>query len=197
MQESEVFFLSEAKEGRKVRYTKKVLRDSLVELLQSYPINKITVKMISEQADVNRGTFYAYYRDAYDLLEATENEMFDAILANISTYTPENYREMMTRIFDEIEKNRELYRVLFGENGDKVFVKRILYIAHDRTIEEWEKAYTGVEPHMFEMAYNYLISGSMGVLSDWIKDSMGMSTPQMVDFLVNFWYYGLETFKMS
>ena len=187
--------MAEKKESRKVRYTKMVIRDSLLELMQTYPINKITVKMISEQADVNRGTFYAYYHDAYDLLEATENELYDAIFASITEYVSDDYKMMMLHIFAEMEKNHELCRVLFSENGDKAFLKRILYIAHDQTIEEWQRTFTGITLSMFELAYNYLITGSVSVLAEWIKESNGMSPEQLVTFLTSFWYNGINAFN--
>ena len=46
----------------RVRYTQKVLKDSLLQLLEKKPINKITVKEVCELAELNRATFYAHYR---------------------------------------------------------------------------------------------------------------------------------------
>ncbi len=59
----------------RVRYTQKVLKDSLLQLLEKKPINKITVKEVCELAELNRATFYAHYTDCFDLLESIENEM--------------------------------------------------------------------------------------------------------------------------
>ena len=72
------------KQDRRVRYTKMVLRDSLLELMQTAPINKITVKDICERADVNRGTFYLHYQDPYDLMHQIENELIDEFRATLS-----------------------------------------------------------------------------------------------------------------
>jgi AcrR family transcriptional regulator len=65
---------NEIKMSRKTRYTRKALRDSLVELMKDKPITKITIKELCENADVNRTTFYAHYRDQYDLLQQIEEE---------------------------------------------------------------------------------------------------------------------------
>ena len=62
------------KENRKTRYTKMVLQNSLFELMEKKPIEKITIKELCENADINRTTFYAHYSDQYDLLAKIENE---------------------------------------------------------------------------------------------------------------------------
>lgn len=58
------------KTDARVRYTQKVLKDSLLRLLEKKPINKITVKEVCELAELNRATFYAHYTDCFALLES-------------------------------------------------------------------------------------------------------------------------------
>ena len=62
---------------RRVRRTKKLLKESLATLLLEKKLNDITVKEIVELADINRGTFYLHYRDVYDMLSKIENEILD------------------------------------------------------------------------------------------------------------------------
>ena len=58
------------KEDLRVYRTKKLLRDSILELAihQSKKLADITVQEICDQALVHRTTFYRYYKDKYDLL---------------------------------------------------------------------------------------------------------------------------------
>ena len=73
------------KEDRRVRRTKKLLTQALTQLLQEKQINEITVKELTDLADMNRGTFYLYYKDIFDMLEKlsekgsqlTLRELFD------------------------------------------------------------------------------------------------------------------------
>jgi AcrR family transcriptional regulator len=66
--------MTSEKLDRRVKYTKKVLKESLVEILEKKNIDKITIKEICEKADINRSTFYTHYYDQYDLLHQIENE---------------------------------------------------------------------------------------------------------------------------
>jgi AcrR family transcriptional regulator len=60
------------KEDRRVRRTKKLLTQALTELMQQKQVKEITVKELTDLADMNRGTFYLYYKDIYDMLESIE-----------------------------------------------------------------------------------------------------------------------------
>ena len=59
--------MEQKRDDRRTQYSKRVIKESLFQLMQEKPINKITVKELCERADVNRSTFYAYYTDIYDL----------------------------------------------------------------------------------------------------------------------------------
>lgn len=44
--------------------------------MKEKPIKDISVKELTDLADINRGTFYLHYRDIYDMLEQLEDEWF-------------------------------------------------------------------------------------------------------------------------
>ena len=49
---------------RRKKYTRKVLKESLIALLaDDKPISAVTVKEICERADINRSTFYMHFSD--------------------------------------------------------------------------------------------------------------------------------------
>ena len=59
---------------RRVQYTKKVIVDTFLNLLEEKDISKITVTEICKIADINRATFYRYYLDVYDLKDKIEDD---------------------------------------------------------------------------------------------------------------------------
>ena len=67
------------KVDRRVKYTIEMLKGALVEAMQKEHISKISVKSLCELADINRSTFYAHFRDQYDLLHHIEQEVLDNI----------------------------------------------------------------------------------------------------------------------
>lgn len=124
---------------RRVKYTKMVLRESLIKLLQTKPISRITVKELCELADINRATFYTHYTDQFDLLR----KISDELIADITSYLDSGLKadetgllEMLTMIFEYIDKNSELCRVLLGMNVDIDFQTYVMQIIKDRIVLE-------------------------------------------------------------
>ena len=64
---------------RRVKYTRMVIKESFIDLLEKKDISRITIKEICENADINRATFYAHYSDQYELLRKIEDEFLDNI----------------------------------------------------------------------------------------------------------------------
>ena len=62
-------------EDRRIRKSKKALQEALIRLLSKKSIGEITIKELTDEADVHRGTFYHHYADAMDLKVQTEREI--------------------------------------------------------------------------------------------------------------------------
>ena len=62
---------------QRIKLTKKLLKNALVEILLIKPIQKVTIKEICETADVNRTTFYKYYSNEYTLLKEIEQDFIE------------------------------------------------------------------------------------------------------------------------
>ncbi|NFN85851.1 TetR family transcriptional regulator [Clostridium sporogenes] len=61
------------------QYTKKMIREVFIKMLNERPLNKITVKDIATSCEINRNTFYYYYTDIYALL----SEIFQTELQTV------------------------------------------------------------------------------------------------------------------
>ena len=104
---------------RRVRYTKMVLRQSILELLKEKPLNKLTVTDICARADVNRNTFYTHYSSPLELLKSIADELLaDLTDAVNSCEDCSDHSVMLNRICFVIYENSDICTVLFSENGD-------------------------------------------------------------------------------
>ena len=55
------------------------LKDAFWKLYTEKSIEKISIKEITDLAGYNRGTFYLYYKDVYDIFSQIEDELLDKI----------------------------------------------------------------------------------------------------------------------
>ena len=173
------------KENRRVSYTRMALRESLLSLLQEYPINKITVSRVCEQADVNRTTFYLYYKDVYDLLEKIEDELYGELGREIekSGDMLPNI-DVLRRIYEIIYKNRDICRVILGKFGDKDFLRKVGSIHRERMLQEWKKLSGNVDETLLEYLHSFSAYTNIGIMERWISKDF-QETPEQLAQLVS------------
>jgi AcrR family transcriptional regulator len=157
-----------AKTDARVRYTHKVIKDSLLKLLAEKPIKEITVKEICELAEINRATFYTHYHDPYDLLEQIENELFEDISSRV-TLRPEDSPNIIRELIPVIEKNIDFARVLFSENGDKMFLRRIMDMGREKQLAAFRDRYPQASELQLNYMYEFIVSGSIAVAGYWVR----------------------------
>ena len=185
------------KTDRRIKYTKMVLKQGLVNLLKIKPISKITVKEICEESDINRATFYTHYTDQFDLLKQIEKELVVDINNYLDNYSfNDNVSEahqMLCQIFEYIIENNELCSVLLGDNGDQAFLMDIMLIVQRQCMLEWTTKRT-IKKVDAEYIYSFITIGSIGLIQKWLRDGMKKSSNEMAEFLTKLVNQGLSGF---
>ncbi len=159
----------------RVRYTKKVLRDSLLGLLETRSIQTISVKEICELAQINRATFYSHYRSPYDLLEQVEGELFEALSSEVLDKFETDIDGLTERALDIVRRNYDLCRVLFSKNGDRDFLKRTMSVSREKTMAAWRALYPGAPERQIEFLFAFVLGGAVAVIEHWV--AIGMEEP--------------------
>ena len=92
----------EKKLDPRIKRTRQLLQQALMELMAEKSFQAITVQDIAERATVNRVTFYAHFEDKYALLEHTMREMFRqrlrSQLPDGSLFSPENLARLILMV---------------------------------------------------------------------------------------------------
>ena len=173
------------KEDRRVRRTKKLLTQALTELLQKKQVNEITVKELTDLADMNRGTFYMYYRDIFDMLEKIEDELFqklDVIAQSHEHGDPtQQVKPILLDLFRFIEENQEMCRVLLSPNGDMNFLHRLYEAIRERSLEIWKDQMGSLDEKEFDYRYSFVIFGCAGMIRAWVNRSCQETDMQMAE----------------
>ena len=65
---------AKGEQNRSVRNTKRRLRESLIKLVGRKPLSAVTVSELTEDADVNRSTFYFHYQDVNAMIKEMEDQ---------------------------------------------------------------------------------------------------------------------------
>ena len=181
---------------RRVKYTKKVIKDTFLELLAKKDINKISVSEICSKADINRATFYRYYLDVYNLLEIIKKE-FEEELKEAYTPTTEdentvyNFSQAMLAVFLE---NKELVKLLFNRNNGLYFLNNILEVAYTRCKEKWEKDLPTLSEEDMEYASIFIFNGALGVINFWVQNDFDKDISEISTIIETLSYYGTRRY---
>ena len=157
-----------------------VLAESLIELSAKKPIDKITIKEITDKAGVIRPTFYNHFQDKYELIEwIIKTELLEPIkpLLNAGMIF-----EAIVLMLNNISANSVFYKkalklegaVTFNQIAMKCVCEMFMNIISEKSIstyyaqslcfitEGWiAQGMDDIEPKEMAEAYMYLITRSM------------------------------------
>ena len=173
------------KEDRRVRRTKKLLMQALTELLQQKQAKEITVRELTDLADMNRGTFYLYYKDIFDMIEKIEDELFENLNGIIALRenadVSEQAKPILRDLFAFIEDNQEMCRVLLSPNGDMNFLHRLNEVMREKCLQLYQTADLKGSEDEFDYHYSFIVFGCAGIIRSWVNRGCPENAEEMAD----------------
>lgn len=172
--------MKKASNDHRSRVTRMLIRRAFTQLLGSMPPERISVKLLCEQAGINRGTFYAHYDDVYDLLGQLEEEMLEDLRRALAPLmpmgeAPDDLAAVTAAVFQCLKDNSDLCTVTLGDYGDKAFLNRLLSLGRSACMSVYSRCFSQATPQQLEYYYAFASSGCIGLLRKWMEE--GMSTP--------------------
>jgi len=180
--------MKEMKQNRKTKYTRTVLKNSLIELMKKKPISQITIKELCENADVNRTTFYAHFADQYQLLKGIEDETFSWIKDIIAGFSGKLNKDDVIRniekIFEYLIENKNHIQTLMSEQGNIDFQKRLLALLYEQC-GIWLTNDMNMDIIKGELYFVFIVNGSVGLIQHWLKTGLKETAHEMSEIIYN------------
>lgn len=176
---------------RRIRKTRAALKRSLTTLLREKNVRDISVKELTELADVNRGTFYLHYKDVFDLLEQSELDLLDE-LEEVFDRTPgktfgKEPIKLFENVYDLCKENADFVRVLLSENGDIKFLNSMNSFLKEKALNDWgEEILKQIDIKNFDAYFTFLIGGCTSLLQYWFSTGMTKSPHELAKITVGF-----------
>ena len=174
-------------DDRRVRKTKKALRQGLVTLLERKNLKDITVRELTDEVDLHRGTFYVHYRDIYELYDKMWQEAIQEIREIFRQYPAEELTggpmPLFRAIMEYAWENRDLCQMFFGPNVDQALVRELTLILEEKCRQDWPVLYPGAALIHKDYFPVYVVGGCMGILQRWVSSGM-KEAPQEMALLV-------------
>ena len=95
--------------------TQNAIHEAFYALRKRQPLEKIRVNELCQTAQINKSTFYRHYLDVYDLSNALENEIIEAVKAEFSSADQlySNPEQFVTGLRNALYPHREKILILF------------------------------------------------------------------------------------
>lgn len=177
-------------EDLRVRRTRKLLQEALIELTVEKGFPAVTVSDITERAMVNRSTFYRHYLDKYDLLDQYMDEV-DALISVDDIITekfppkPGSKPNGLIILLKHVQTYADFYRVMLGQRGDAAFTERFRQYAIKRYRFILSQVDLPPEPNAppVELKLNYISCAGVGAILWWLENDQPCTVEELAAWL--------------
>ena len=187
--------LLEKPTDRRVLRTKKNIRQAFLHLLSEKSLSQITVKELSNLADINRKTFYMYYSNIEDILAELEDEL---VLKLVHVFEKELFQKEMFNSYSffenlnhTIQEDIDLYRIL--NHSD--LLPHLIQRAKNALIEVFFRKYNisaDSDNERYILYAEYAASGILSMYTKWFSRDFHMSLEELTRTAAEITLYGLQ-----
>lgn len=171
--------------------TKQNLIDAFWSLYCEKRIEKITVKEITQKAGYNRGTFYEYFIDVYDVLEQIEQSLIPTLNELPPITMPNNNMGMPLDMFLKLyEQNAKYYSVLLGDNGDPAFASK-LKNSTKPTLKQAFSENHDLDSTELDFILEYVLSAMIGIMSYWFTHEKVLPAEDLIALIYDLMQNGV------
>lgn len=179
-------------EDRRVKRTKKALRECLFRLLEQKSADEITVKELTEAADINRSTFYFYYNDINDMIMRIQDEIYavferDVITPAACFVTEEDFISYLTRFLLFCKDHEKICQFVVGNDPNNNLADRIRASLMEH-VPDSSKIYADGDPRRYLTGFT--VAGCWRTILNWMEDGMQVPPDEMAAFMTNVYFFG-------
>lgn len=163
------------KVDRRIIKSQKVIQSTFLTMLIEDGFDKITVKNITEKADISRKTFYLHYVDKYDLLDTIVNRQLEELERICEQKKEKGFIEGMVIWFNYFEQHKTFFAALFESESTVSFRKRLL----DFMKNQLSKKIIHISPEKdAEILLRFLSMAVLGIVESFVLNQLNAGMEQ-------------------
>ena len=152
---------------RRIVKSEKAIQSAFLAMLLDVGFDAITVKNLTEKADISRKTFYLHYLDKYDLLNGIVDEMIRDLTDLCEKKKDMGFVDGTVLWFYYFEEHKPFFTALFSTESTISFRHRLL----DFIMEQLNNKLEGVSEHRdTEVLCKFMAMAVLGVIESYVLD---------------------------
>ena len=168
------------KEDLRVRKTRKAIHNAFKEMICEMDYDQITIKELTQRAQINRKTFYLHYASLDDLLEEFQEEIADHFISRKVSYSNMKDIRDLIRVFYEHAANMPLLheRIMCSGSYRPIWDKINKRIMDYR--RETNRGVFGLDEYSENLVFAYYGANSSLLFRQWVADGKKLSLEELI-----------------
>jgi AcrR family transcriptional regulator len=167
--------ISPVTQDRRIRRTQHLLAQALITLTLENGYEAVTIRDITEQADIGYATFFRHYKDKDDLLEDVLDVVLDELQQLLATTQPDaDPAAVGTLVFRYVQAHSEVVRVLLG---CRAALQRLITVVTRQIVDDHADSLAAALPR--DLAAHHIVSATIALIAWWLDHAMPYPPEQM------------------
>ena len=172
-------------DDRRARRSRRLLKESLLVLMKRKAFSQISVRDVTDEADMTRGTFYLHYTGTVELLQSLEADLLQELEALIDAHLQEtvdrgSVRPLLEPLLDFVVERQETWAVLLDEDdasGISQGLQRLIRKKGAGVVETW---FHPQNSQLGDYLLTFLAWGFIGLLKEWFAQDMALPQEELI-----------------
>lgn len=166
------------KKDRRVKRTHRLLKAALLELVSEQPYESVTIRDITDQADIGYATFFRHFDGKDDLMLEIFTEIVEELESLAKDHGEKYFENEGYLLFEHVSKNRLLYESILGSYAfTKKFREQLKLMIQVHLDGRRHQFANPTIP--FEVAAIHMASSVLGLIDWWITNDAPYSIESM------------------
>ncbi|MGN1165554.1 MAG: TetR/AcrR family transcriptional regulator [Lachnospiraceae bacterium] len=174
------------KENQRITLTKRLLKESLLQLMSKKNIQNITVSELCDAAEINRSTFYNHYGCPADVLREIETDVIDDLEEIWETEISGKAYQMNKRVealCTYLLEHKKIAKLLLRDSDtNSEFATLMFQAAHVRIIYEQIFSYAKNEDSK-KLMITFLTNGTYHMIRQWLLEDIPKTPKEMGELI--------------
>lgn len=163
----------------RIKRTKNAIRNTFIEMICEMDYEDISVKELSNRAQINRKTFYSHYETLDDLLQEMQNEM-------VQEFVKRTENMIRPREMDKITREFFLYNESLGKLGERLICSgSYQYVNHRMVNKVMNHSWTNHSmnsdnPYVHNIVMTYTAQSTLFIYRQWIADGRKIPLEEII-----------------
>ena len=180
--------MEKKKQDLRVVKTKKVLFETLIELMKNKTFEEIKVSDICSKALINRSTFYSHFADKYELLEDLINEYKNALEEMLNTNenivnTKEYFMKAIELILAHIDENRTVYYAVLTNNRNSIVMDILLDVINKNLKEKLKDSTNNNGSIPSEVIATFYLGAVSSICISYLHNNKKFTDKEILEYL--------------